>query len=211
MSYKLVFLSLVLLFIVTQWKLSPFVSSEANIAEGILLCAILTVIASQMLMDSSNDMFISVLLTVMVLLPMMLLMYFVLRIMYKEYVRRVVVPQSASSKVSGSGGTGVTAATAVTVQRSPSDIERSRSSSSSEDKVIAVVPMPRIRAESEMTPMIETVSTEKNKVIKLENISESVGMRSVSEIKGNSEVEAATAHVVDGAVEDNTNRMVAFV
>ena len=98
--YKSVFLSLVLLLIILQWKLSPFVSKEANVMEGVLLSGVQIVIASQILMESSDDMFFSIQLTAMVLLPMILLMYFALRILYKEYVHRFTVPQWLSPSTS---------------------------------------------------------------------------------------------------------------
>ena len=96
------FLSVVLLFSTTQWRLFPFVSNEANITEGVLLCGLMIVISSQILMESSDEMFFSVQLTAMVLLPFALLMYFVLRLLCKQYVYRFVIPQNVSLNAAGS-------------------------------------------------------------------------------------------------------------
>ena len=83
--YKLVFLVLMMVFIVIQWKVAPFVSTETNQAEFVLLCALPIVITAQILMMITDYMFPVFVLSLAVLLPIPLLMGFVCFVVWAEW------------------------------------------------------------------------------------------------------------------------------
>ena len=68
---KTMFLCFVVLCTAVHWRVFPFKSDLVNYTEGILLCALNIVIATQILMESSNQTSIAIMMTVMVLLPIL--------------------------------------------------------------------------------------------------------------------------------------------
>ena len=86
-SYQLVFLASMLMFIYIQWEMVPFVTSECNEAEIILLCAFPLAIIAKLLSHFTGDVFPFFVLSVLVLLPVPLMAFFVFRVVSKEMKR----------------------------------------------------------------------------------------------------------------------------
>ena len=129
---KSVFQSFMVVFLTIHWRLFPFVSSEANLAEGILLCGLMIVISSQILMESSDKIFFSIQLTMMVVLPFVLLMYFVLPILSR--LCRKYIHRSSAAKSRGA---------------STGDLSAPLLSESDNDGLIGAVPMLSIREDED--------------------------------------------------------------
>ena len=84
MIYKLVFIAAMTVFVVIQWNVAPFSSPAANSVEFFLLCAVPTVIVA--VMPSVVDFeFAEVMLSVMLLLPVPLLLFFVVRLVWSQW------------------------------------------------------------------------------------------------------------------------------
>lgn len=118
MIYKLIFLAFLMVFIWIQWHHRPFLTSEANQAEFLLLCCLPVVIMAQVLPSSSdNAQIASIIMSVMVLVPIPLISFFVYRTMsrvWNQYnddhqeVMRDVLEHSAVASNSAGGMMGTT-------------------------------------------------------------------------------------------------------
>ena len=82
--WQLVFIVVMMVFIGIQWKLAPFASAETNQAEYILLCAFPIIIAAKMLSMTTSYMFPVDFLSVMVLLPIPVMAFFVVRVLLRD-------------------------------------------------------------------------------------------------------------------------------
>merc|ERR1719295_1129619 len=76
-----------MMFIGIQWKLTPFLSTETNQAEYVLLCGLPIVITAKILSVLTEYAFPADFLSAMVLLPIPVMVFYVVRIVMKEHRR----------------------------------------------------------------------------------------------------------------------------
>ena len=85
---KIIFLGVIIFFIWIQYKVDPFQVPEANQMEFILLCCLPFVIMGQMpgaVGDDSTWQFVMYTMTVLILLPAPLLVFYAIRLVYKAH------------------------------------------------------------------------------------------------------------------------------
>ena len=87
MIEQLVFIVVMMMFIGIQWKLTPFLSTETNQAEYVLLCGLPIVITAKILSVLTEYAFPADFLSAMVLLPIPVMAFYVVRIVMKEHRR----------------------------------------------------------------------------------------------------------------------------
>ena len=87
MIEQMVFIMVIMVFIGIQWKMTPFISSETNQAEFILLCGLPIVITAKILSVTTDDAFPTAFLSAMVLLPVPVMILYAVRIVMKEHQR----------------------------------------------------------------------------------------------------------------------------
>jgi len=113
--YKLVFLFLLMVFIWIQWHHRPFLTSEANQAEFLLLCCLPVVIMAQVLPSSSDMTDIgAIIMSIMVLLPIPLISFFIYLVMnrvwnqyntdHDQMMKTILDDQDAVQSTSTCGG-----------------------------------------------------------------------------------------------------------
>ena len=84
MIYKLMFIAAMTVFVVIQWNVAPFSSPAANAVEFVLLCAVSTVIVS-VIPSVAVFGFADVMLSVMVLLPVPLFLFYLGRLVWSQW------------------------------------------------------------------------------------------------------------------------------